>query len=55
MSSLKALQQFPLAPDGNVISSRRRQKNLEGSSSWELLQELKGAPTELLEEPPGCS
>jgi len=23
---------------------------LEGSSSWELLQELKGVPTELLEE-----
>ena len=42
-NSLGAMQQLPLAPEGAPIKS-----NLEGSSSWELLWELKGAPTKLL-------
>ena len=49
-NSLGAMQQLPLAPVGADIRS-----NLEGTSSWELLRELKGAPTKLLEELPGCS
>jgi len=44
------MQQLPLAPVEAPIRS-----NLKGSSSWELLRELKGAPTKLLEELPGCS
>ena len=47
---LAALQQLPLAP---VVEAPIR-SNLDGSSSWELLRELKGAPTKLLEELPGC-
>ena len=46
-NSLGAMQQLPLAPVGALIRS-----NLEGSSSWELLRELKGT---LLEELPGYS
>ena len=42
---LGAMQPLPLAPVGAPIRSK-----LEGSSSWELLWELKVAPTKLLQE-----